>query len=381
MVGVSHKQVEAFLDWKEKQLKAKFAKKYPHLTFEVALPTMREREFVLESAFQFLEKEDNHYSYNYSFLCDVSIRGEDSYIPTDYITKRKWNFKQIRKTLRGTAFTPCNYILDGGLHTLPFTINNNKRLKNVIKQHRLANGISFMSNNVSEWTDVSYNAWKGLYRKRRKMKLNSGYKQDSLSVAIEDYYEQNNEVNGRMIVGGNWLDERHSLQLGENFDGAYDKRFVHPDSAHCTVGFRYVIRVKLKADTLKYPIVKAQPSPLFLSIVEFPEQWKVVNDTLDSLRNRGITIKIVSEKNRDNSFKEILANCTDGWEYMDIGETDRKYWVEQLSYGHRVNTNEYLFKQLDNETVLLYRKTPNTELKTYKQDPPYGGLVQPKKKQ
>ncbi|PKP46667.1 MAG: hypothetical protein CVT95_06670, partial [Bacteroidetes bacterium HGW-Bacteroidetes-12] len=63
---------------------------------------------------------------------------------------------------------------------------------------------------------------------------------------IERYYDQNNHPNGKLVRGSNWYDERFSNKLGKNTEGINAKVFVNPDSTYSTLGFRYVIHVKVK---------------------------------------------------------------------------------------------------------------------------------------
>jgi hypothetical protein len=101
---------------------------------------------------------------------------------------------------------------------------------------------------------------------------------------IEKHYDKWNDKNGTMIIGGNWSDERISVQLGQALDGAYAKTFVNPDSGYCTVGFRYVIRVKLKSDSV--PIVTPGykfKEPLQNVLYGSPKHWKIqLNDSTTS---------------------------------------------------------------------------------------------------
>lgn len=53
-------------------------------------------------------------------------------------------------------------------------------------------------------------------------------------------------LHGKLVRGSNWFDERFAMKYGKNKGGLQAKTFCDPDSAHCTLGFRYVIYLKEK---------------------------------------------------------------------------------------------------------------------------------------
>jgi len=67
---------------------------------------------------------------------------------------------------------------------------------------------------------------------------------DKLVRSLYEYFYRWNDEDGMLVRGCNWFDERSSLLAGRNTAGIYAKRFLSPDETFCTIGFRYVVRVK-----------------------------------------------------------------------------------------------------------------------------------------
>jgi hypothetical protein len=106
-------------------------------------------------------------------------------------------------------------------------------------------GISWMDNNVSEWMQESYRKnYLPMYTMHHQMLENSSNPGEKLLAGLEEYYDSRNDANGRLVRGGNFYDEEYSLIQDKNLAGIMLKRFVSPDSSHCTIGFRYVVRIK-----------------------------------------------------------------------------------------------------------------------------------------
>jgi formylglycine-generating enzyme required for sulfatase activity len=107
-------------------------------------------------------------------------------------------------------------------------------------------GISFMGGNVSEWLKDDYKNWRAAFLLRLKMLHSIKMPDAQLEYQREFYFDQKNARNGKLVRGGNWFDERYSSVLGKNPAGMNAKCFVDPETDHCTLGFRYVIRVTKK---------------------------------------------------------------------------------------------------------------------------------------
>ena len=97
--------------------------------------------------------------------------------------------------------------------------------------HVLDNGIKHLGSNVSEWMDYSFKDYQRYFNCQN----------------IEHSNDENSwDKNYRMVMGGNWYDEKTSLNYGAPLNSIYSKTFAHKDSAFCTVGFRYLIRITQK---------------------------------------------------------------------------------------------------------------------------------------
>ena len=64
-----------------------------------------------------------------------------------------------------------------------------------------------------------------------------------IMAQIEQYYDQMNDKQGRLVRGSNWADERFSNIFGKNVAGMSAKVFANPHNSYSTVGFRYVIHI------------------------------------------------------------------------------------------------------------------------------------------
>ncbi len=242
VVGITYEQALAYCHWKKAQIQKEVALQNPNIIIEVDLPSLHEWETSIMESKEF---EPNS-KYNYvdrNYLTD--LRYSNLY----------WNGdsgagpEQLRALLYRNGITPGNLVEDGGLHTLPSGYDrwNDRPTMKIYNTNK--KGISNMGNNVSEWTSMNYSDWAPLFWKRQQMLQASNTVEEKIISEIERYYDSRNDKNGKMIIGANWSDERISIQLDQAMDGAYAKAFVDPDSAYCTVGFRYVVRVKLNIDT------------------------------------------------------------------------------------------------------------------------------------
>ena len=245
VTGINYWQAKAFCDWKTKKLQKEWGKLNPDILVEVDLPSMAEREFAIKSSVHYdSDSSAAMYVFDNNFVTDLCFKAEDIRI--------KNKKAPLRAALYRNALTLGDLVLDGGLHTTPTRRKWEKDFPLIAAEHRNSQGIYCLANNVSEWTNHDYSQWGAIFAQRQKYLLSSKTKEDSIIYEIESCYNLRNDKNGKLVVGGNWLDERRSLQLGQNLDGAYAKRFLHPDSLRCTVGFRYVVHVKLKSDTIQY---------------------------------------------------------------------------------------------------------------------------------
>ena len=247
VVGISHEQALAYCDWKEKQLRKELAKDYPNLEIEIDLPSITEWESVIIASREEKDNSKNYFVDN-NYITDLAY--SDKQLECSDSLDNISNSRILRTELYRNSLTLGQLVFDHSLHTIPAgaAIEKSRPFLNLYNRNK--NKIYNMGNNVSEWTNVTYAQWSPVFWKRQEMLEGSHTEEGKIVSQIEKLYDKRNDKNGTMIIGGNWIDERISVQLGQQLDGAYAKTFVNPDSAYCTVGFRYVVRVKLKSDTV-----------------------------------------------------------------------------------------------------------------------------------
>ena len=362
VVGITYWQAKAFCDWKTKQLQSEWSKINPDIIVEVDLPSMMEREFAIQNAPNYDELNDcSYYLFDNSYVTDLRLKSNDNKLLR---RSNDWESLSLRKELLKNSFTEGNYVIDGGLHTLPMF--NGKQKKNshpsLINERINSNGVEYLGSNISEWTNHDYSQWKSIFVKRQKNLLAAKTEEDSIVSKIESYYDRFNDVSGKLVIGGNWLDERHSLQLGQNLDGSYAKRFVHPDSAHCTIGFRYVVRVKLKNDTS--PIINSiewqRPINHTNSLVENCEEWVVDSSNVDT-----IILKKTFGRN-SNSFCRYITSWVCDRTTIEINQSEfindyqlqyppnpPKHGILEGLYLAPGRRKEYYFHQISPTKIVL----------------------------
>jgi formylglycine-generating enzyme required for sulfatase activity len=278
VVGITQEQALAYCDWKEKQLRNELAKNHPLLEIEIDLPSMTEWESVIINS---REETDNSIEYfvDNNYITDLTYSGKqlESFDSLDNVA----NSIVLRAELYRNSSTLGELVFDHSLHTIPAgaAIEKSRPFLNLYNMNK--NKIHNMGNNVSEWTNVTYNQWSPIFWKRQEMLEASHTEEGKIVSQIEKLYDKRNDKNGTMIIGGNWIDERISVQLGQPLDGVYAKTFINPDSAYCTVGFRYVVRVKLKSDTV--PTITPGyhfNRPLWYIMYGKEKHWKIqLNDS------------------------------------------------------------------------------------------------------
>jgi formylglycine-generating enzyme required for sulfatase activity len=191
----------------------------------------------------------------------VTIVSTDTIVMRDGIkwrvTKNWYKIPQTRMSMLNTpgyynmwetGFSPDHYLLTApadlaGLKAETHTGENTVVDNSEIKKQLDPTGISFMGGNVSEWIEADYAGWLPAFVLRQEFLRGMNSEDARLGLREELYFDQFNARNGKLVRGANWFDERLSSVLGKNPAGANAKIFVNPGAAHCTLGFRYVVRV------------------------------------------------------------------------------------------------------------------------------------------
>lgn len=243
VVGITYWQAMAYLDWLTSRYQAYFDKNNIPYTIQFSLPNDIEWEMAasLQNWMGNMEIPTYNVVADNNWLTDLVICSS--------IKNEKEN--TLSRLLVGDVTLSRDYIEDVYFYTGPADLREKWAYhKYNTKQgaiHLSLDEISWMDGNVSEWMQESYTEYYlPMYSLHHRLMLQSGHPEDQLTAAIEDYYNKRNNPRGHLVRGGNFWDERYSIISNKNLAGTMLKRFVSPDEAHSTIGFRYVVRITRK---------------------------------------------------------------------------------------------------------------------------------------
>jgi len=228
IVGVSYYQVLAFLDWKTHFHQQQLDKELVNYEIEYALPNTIQRRLAMYPQHVF---DDNNW------LTDLKLTQQE----TNYIDKTINQYNVYKHDYATTALIQAK--IDYRSYTF-------------LKEYTLKNGIEWLDGNVSEWMAETYKEnWLPIYNLHKKQMLKT--EDGKLANSIEEYYNNKNDKNGQLVIGGNYFDYRNGMVTTRvpyerypkdvrkmNKAGIYLKKFVDPHKQYSTVGFRYIIKVK-----------------------------------------------------------------------------------------------------------------------------------------
>ncbi|MCB0642639.1 MAG: SUMF1/EgtB/PvdO family nonheme iron enzyme, partial [Phaeodactylibacter sp.] len=243
VVGVSWEMAQAYCQWLTPWVKAQL--KGLSKNFDVAIDLPNDMEWEWMAADQGPAGPSSANLVDASWFCDLEY-----WRPSDPAQIR------LDKWLQPNAGVPGNFVLDGNLYTHPCTPDR-KRLTGRKKVADLSedmpalyfevdldkNGISGMSNNVSEWMADSYASWSPALERYRKQLKQWGRPESKVLLEVLELLDARCAQQGYLVRGGNWYDEHFTVIDGKNKAGLYAKTFVLPDQKHSTIGFRYVVRL------------------------------------------------------------------------------------------------------------------------------------------
>ncbi|MFN8711856.1 MAG: hypothetical protein ACK5Z2_03305 [Bacteroidota bacterium] len=294
VAGISYWQALAFLEWLSIKLNKQLAAQKKGIKITCMLPSAAEWDMVstaetrngkpyifgqhygylldnswitdlrVNETYDRFKIHYNHYPLTNNDSAQVSDKTFTSVNKLEY--RRVEQTTELRRLLLHNSLFYGNLMVDGSLQpadviagSLPrsdyrYSTRTNKKL---IKQenkklmvnpyfriHLDSNGISHLDGNVSEWLRNDINeSWRPLMEKRLNYYWPLMTAEDSLVRDIERLYYRKLTANGKLVMGGNWYDERYSFVHGKNPAGFNAKTFLNPAEQHCTVGFRYVIYV------------------------------------------------------------------------------------------------------------------------------------------
>jgi len=112
--------------------------------------------------------------------------------------------------------------------------------------YKTSPSVNCLNSNVSEWIKLDYQKeWKSYSDRVNRKFANQKSPSSAIQIAMQTYFDSTcNSPKGKMVRGANWYDYRNKSY----WKGTQAKAFINPDEQHSTVGFRFVIRVKLKTE-------------------------------------------------------------------------------------------------------------------------------------
>ena len=294
VAGISYWQALAFLEWLSIKLNKQLAAQKKGIKITCMLPSAAEWDMVSTAETRngkpYIFGQYYGYLLDNSWITDLQVASSNNQFKIHYNNKPLTYYDSARTTdqfitstnslkyssgnqspeLRRTllrnnifygnlivdkAFHPAN-VYAGVLHPRHYHYMTLREKKIVQKEdkklienpyfriHLDSNGVSHLDGNVSEWLRNDINeSWRPLMEKRLNYWPPLMSAEDSLVRDIERLYYRKLPANGKLVMGGNWYDERYSFVHGKNPAGFNAKTFLNPAEQHCTVGFRYVIYV------------------------------------------------------------------------------------------------------------------------------------------
>ncbi len=109
-----------------------------------------------------------------------------------------------------------------------------------------------MGGNVSEWMRENYiDNWKiSIESHLKELQLDTTKSKIAYDLVYYHYENINqstlDSTRNQLVYGANWFDERYAVIDDKNKAGIFAKNFIPRNQAYPTLGFRYVIEVKLK---------------------------------------------------------------------------------------------------------------------------------------
>ncbi len=219
VVGISYWQALAYLDWLTWVWQTRLDEQGIPYEIQFDLPQDFEWEMAGDEVLKYMGIDIN----SDDIICDLDLIYHNNYNYTKTIGNRnngdKYDFVHSSPVNNGRSFSAEN-----------------------------KTGILNLNGNVSEWIKEDYSKTWAKYRQKNiellKGSANSG---DKILLLTEEYFDStHNNRNGKMVRGLNWFDNRQIDRTHFISKAIFAKCFVNPDEQHSTLGFRYVVRVRLK---------------------------------------------------------------------------------------------------------------------------------------
>ncbi|MDL2261950.1 formylglycine-generating enzyme family protein [Bacteroidales bacterium OttesenSCG-928-I21] len=238
VVGVSYWQALAYTDWLTYMWEQNL--KNNNLPYEIEFDLPHDYEWELASRDILLtlgyREENTYFTRSKEFssnICNLAIKSHN-----DRQFRESIGLKNYNNVMFGSFGAPVNSDSEF-LHLYDYGTKPIYRSKSEIK---------FMGGNVSEWTKMDYSpSWEQyITEERKKIEETNNFDSEYL-LMLEKYFDDNyNDKNGKLVRGANYYDRRNHNGAVNMKEALSAKVFVNPDSQYSTLGFRFVMRVKLK---------------------------------------------------------------------------------------------------------------------------------------
>ena len=342
VVGVSYWQALAYLDWLTWIWQSRCDAQNIPYDLEFDLPYDYERE---SAALRYLVENERHnlgVDAHADFLCNLGV----SYFK-DYELRRQLNLYSPHQYMNSIYSHPVGRV------TIP--------IENKSSFHGL-------DGNVSEWCKESYTENYEPWRKEyRELLAKDSTMASKLLLDLEAYFHSTcNDTNGKLVRGANWGDRRIRPDAIRLHDAIWAKAFIDPNRQHCTLGFRYVLRVKLKnedAIKMKVKTLGRNMKKLdYSKLDKLPKQlWtfpiEISREHLQQEKEKGNRIVMPLNENRVNW--DLSAMVT---------ETTNLAWLFFLNYLIDENRIDDLNKCIPADADWAYKMSTETEPETNIQD-------------
>ena len=251
IVGISWEMANAYINWLNQRLK-EYQQPTDTLCLIAKLPTTiqwKQANSLMDKPLKNIYKVDwNAYSIPSAKHQDFNtFLNLDLWLPDAQVTQSYppifHDFNNRNQALEGDYSS-----LDGSLY--PSTTSKKRDNFKYSLNYNKTNNISHTASNVSEWMYHGMENWMQHYELFKIMLRNNYNSTDkNIFLSIADYQDKTtlkNVKNGKLIMGANWFDERHSTINGNPISGYYAKTFKSQNYTNSTLGFRYVLFVKKK---------------------------------------------------------------------------------------------------------------------------------------
>jgi len=297
VVGISYYQALAYLDWLQYIWQRRIDKQGINYEVDFDLPTAYEWEMAANKFWAAAKCTNTYHEINDERICNLLIKqGTDI---------------EYRKKL--------GIVTKGALNRItPVSMNRSCAKKSKLQQ---------LYGNVSEWLKEDYDdEWQNYLSF-----LSKKDKSDSVNV-WQTYFDKTcNNKNGKLVMGANWYDKRVPSKNVNYYSAMFAKAFIDPSEQHSTIGFRYVIRVKLKDEAKQ--VLKVNVLGRNMPKIDYSSMKQEKNDAFQDNPSNCSFIPMGSFKASDGKTVSVQAF------FAQIYETTNLSWL--LFLNDLIDNNRY----------------------------------------